>query len=281
MSKYNDEEIVNEKLLNANYIKQELHSGNHGKYILPHEQVIETPHEDYSESLIREKREKVPFWYENPNILLDPSHVYEFFPNETMSYEQKLNAITRVVILLTLLGFFLTQKFRILIIGGITILAILVLYKSQKKRDKVEGYENPVSEVLREKHITVPTDVFDEPSASNPFSNILLPDYEYNVNKKPAPPSFNENINEKILREAKQLVINQNKTQPDIADKLFKNLGDEYQFEQSMQRFVSQPGTTIPNNQSGFAEFCYSSMVSGKEGNLFAAARNKSNYNLY
>jgi hypothetical protein len=282
MSKYDNKEPINEKLLNENYMKQELHSGNHGKYLLPHEASIQTPNEDNSAKRLRAVAEKIPFWFDNPNILLNPNYVYEFFPNDTMTYEQKLNAITRVVIVLSILGFLLTQKIRILIIGAITIFAIFVLYHSQqKKKGTTEGYENPVTEVLNEKQIKVPADVFDEPDAGNPFSNVLIPDYEYRVNKKPAPPSFNENINAKILKEAKQMVINQNSTQPDIADKLFKNLGDEFEFEQSMRQFVSQPGTTIPNDQDGFSQFCYGSMISGKEGNLFSLARQKSNYNLY
>jgi hypothetical protein len=209
--------------------------------------------------------------------------MFELFPSESMTYNEKLNAISRTVILLSLIAFFLSQKIRILIIGGILLLAIFILHYTQnKKKSKTsEGYENPVTEVLRENKIQVPVDVFDEPTAENPFSNVMIPDYVYNVNKKPAPPSFNENINEKIMNQAKQMVINSNSTQPDIADKLFKNLGDEFDFEQSMRPFVSQPNTTTCSDQNGFANFCYGSMVSAKEGNLFAAARNKSNYNLY
>jgi hypothetical protein len=285
MSKYEDPEM-NEKILNSNYIQQELHSENNGKYLVPMVTggpmyTKETEKKETITGLTTPTSPKIPFWFDNPNILLNPMYVYEFFPSESMTYEQKLNAITRVVLVLTILGFVMTQKLRILIIGFITIVAILILYHSQKKTTKggfKEGYENPVSAVLQEKQIKVPTDVFDEPTANNPFSNILLPDYEYNVNKKPAPPSFD---NDKVLKEAKKMVIQLNHTQPDIADKLFKNLGDEYEFEQSMRQFVSQPGTTIPNDQEGFSQFCYGSMISAKEGNLFSLARNKSNYNLY
>jgi len=101
-----------------------------------------------------------------------------------------------------------------------------------------------------------------------------MTDYDYNPNKKPAPPAFNKNVNEKILEDAKQLVINSNPGQPDIADKLFKDLGEQYVFEQSLRPFHSNPNTTIPNDQEAFAEFCYGSMVSCKEGNPFACARN-------
>ena len=33
-----------------------------------------------------------------------------------------------------------------------------------------------------------------------------------------------------------------------------------------MRNFHSMPNTTIPNNQKGFAEFCYGNMQSCKDG---------------
>ena len=49
------------------------------------------------------KSKNIPFWGENPNVLFMPKYLMEFFPVEDMTYEQKLNAITRSVIILTLL----------------------------------------------------------------------------------------------------------------------------------------------------------------------------------
>ena len=105
--------------------------------------------------------------------------------------------------------------------------------------------------------------------------NLNVPNLiDYNPNKKPAPPAFNKNINDNILSEAKKLVSEANPDQPDIANKLFNDIGSELMFEQSLRPFTSNPSTTIPNDQAGFAEFCYGSMVSCKEGNQFACARN-------
>ena len=101
-----------------------------------------------------------------------------------------------------------------------------------------------------------------------------MSDYDYNPNRKPAAPSFNENINHDILGQAKQLVKNANPDQPDIADKLFKDLGDQLYFEQSLRPFNSNPSTTIPNDQGAFADFCFGGFISAKEGNSFALARN-------
>jgi hypothetical protein len=229
----------------------------------------------------------IPFWSENPNILLHREYAFEFFPTEDMTYNQKLNAVSRVVIILTLLSFVFTQNFRILFICLITLVAIYFLHRNHvgendakwsKSKDR-EGYQDRAATVLNGfppdvKHVFAPT------TAENPFENVLLPDYDYNPQKKPAPPSFNENIGDEILKQAKQLVLNANPDQPDLADKLFNDLGNQLVFEQSLQPFYSNPATTIPNDQEAFAEFCYGSMISCKEGNLFACARNLPNQAL-
>jgi hypothetical protein len=237
----------------------------------------------------------IPFWSKNPNIFFQYPYILEFFPIESMSYEQKLNAVSRSVIVLAILGFIFTHNFRLVIISIMTLFSIFVLYHFKEKEkiksengehephEKKEGLESFISpgNIIVKEH-SIPTDnVFDEPNASNPFGNVLIPDYEYNPNKKPAPPSFNSNINDEILKQAKKLVSELNPDQPDISDKLFRDLGEQYVFEQSLRQFTSNPSTTIPNDQTGFAEFAYGSMVSCKEGNLFACARNLPKYTNY
>jgi len=248
----------------------------HSEYILDNSGNINTIENssEYNQLL-------VPFWSENPNVFFQSQYIMEFFPIESMSYNQKLNAISRTVIFLTIISYLYSPNFRTLLIGVITLGAIFLLHyyhnkefeKSTGIKQKVEGFENPALEVLKG-HDTNPITTFDGPSSTNPFSNVLLPDYDFNPQKKPAPPCFNQNVNATILDKAKQLVIDQNPGQPDIADKLFTDLGEQFVFEQSLQPFYSNSATTIPNDQAGFADFCYGSMVSCKEGNLFACARN-------
>ena len=54
-----------------------------------------------------------------------------------------------------------------------------------------------------------------------------------------------------------------------IDKKLFKDLGEKFEFDRSMIPFNSAPNTHIPNDQHLFANFLYGDMVSGKEGNKF------------
>lgn len=233
----------------------------------------------------------IKFWSDNPNVLLQREYIFEFFPTETMTYEQKLNAISRIVIVLTLLGFAYSRSVRLIIISAITLASIYMLYhyksnedakmdmhKRDLEKNGAEGFEGPALDLLKQNNVPISDDMFMEPSPENPFSNVMLNDYDYNPNKKPAPAATKASVNAQIFKEAKQLVSNLNPDQPDIANKLFKDLGEQYVFEQSLRPFYSTASTTIPNDQTGFADFCYGSMISCKEGNQFACARNLSRH---
>ena len=228
----------------------------------------------------------VPFWGEDPNILFRGEYLYELFPVAHMSYNQKLNALSRTIILLTLISIMLSGFTRSVFIGFVTLAAVYILHhyhnkESLAKRQEKEGFDNPVEDLMQDENIVLEPEVFDAPKSSNPFSNVLMTDYDYNPDKKPAPPYFNQNVNEEILTSAKKMVQEINHDQPNIQDKLFRSLGEEMVFEQSLRPFHSTSSTTIPNDQQAFAEFCYGSMISCKEGNPFACARSLARHTNY
>ena len=253
---------------------------------------MDIPAEDnknITESTSRLSETKIPFWSENPNVLLNPTYITEFFPANDMTYNQKLNAITRTVIVATLAMGALTKNIRTLAFGILSILAIYLVHyyrdaekkKGEAKKDAFTGLDgqdgnsNPaLAAVGGELGNISPLEVFDTPTAQNPFSNVLITDVNGNTAKKPAPPAYNDQINKTILAAAKDAVMQANPDQPDISDKLFKDLGEQLTFEQSMRQFYSNPATSTPDDQKAFAEFCYGSMISCAEGNKFACARN-------
>ena len=236
---------------------------------------------------IKRVRRQIPFWGENPNVILQQPYLFEFFPSIGMTYEQKLNAITRSVLAYSIVSLIIAPTMSTLLFTIVTMGAIYMLYhyhqrenaKLEKKRAK-EGFsvDAVTQDLFKQHNMPVPEGIFTEPDSSNPFGNVLVTDYDYNPDKKPAPPAFNKNVEVDILKQAKQFVADANPDHPDIADKLFKDAGSELMFEQSLRPFTSNPSTTIPNDQSGFADFCYGSMISCKEGNQFACARNLSRY---
>ena len=83
------------------------------------------------------------FWLNNPNILLNKEYITDVWPTENLDYPEKLNAITRLIILLSLIGYFLTKSIKIPISALITIGIIVMLYKSkagksEKKNEKIK-----------------------------------------------------------------------------------------------------------------------------------------------
>jgi hypothetical protein len=244
------------------------------------------------------RKPSVPFWSDNPNILFQQPYLFELFPTETMTYNQKLNAITRLVILLTAIGYIFKQNARILAVSAMTILAIFLLHFAHMNEitkpqlDKAEGFQTtanilpvdiasngifiPDKNVLPQGNYNpaapVRTD-FIAPSAINPLNNVMLTDYEFNPNKQPAPPAFTKSVNDAILEKTKQEIASQYPTQPNIDKKLFHDLVDDFDFEQSMRPFYSTAITTIPNNQAAFANFCYGEMISCKEGDGIACGK--------
>ena len=239
-----------------------------------------------------EKMGSIPFWSEDPNILFQPPYLLEFFPTESMTYNQKLNAVTRSVILLIVIALVFNRSTRLLIVAAISILAIFFMHyvHMQKQgegfagsldRENVTGSPFADTESLSKAEALDPA-VFDVPvKSSNPLGNVLVPDYEFNPHKKQAPAADNKYVKDDILKQAKQMVIDQNPGNKDVANKLFNDLANDVIFEQSMQPFYSTASTTIPNDQAAFADFCYGSMVSCKElggGANFACGRNNPRY---
>ena len=200
------------------------------------------------------------FWLDNPSILFNKKKIMELWPQSEYSLECKLNAITRLVILLTILGYLFTRNMKILITGIITIGVVIILYKTQRKKKRLnkkmlkEGFTSPE---LYEKVKSS----FMKPTQKNPLMNVLLPEIQYNPQRKPAAPAFNPTVEKNINKK--------------VADpRLFLDLGDNIAFDQSMRNFYATANTTIPNDQKAFAEYCYGSMPSCRGGDYLQCSKN-------
>ena len=69
------------------------------------------------------------FWLSDPTILLNQQHILELWPNRNMDKNAKLNAISRLIILLTIIGLLYTREIKILITGIITLVVIVLVHK--------------------------------------------------------------------------------------------------------------------------------------------------------
>jgi len=74
----------------------------------------------------------IPFWSNDPSILFDKNEFMKIWPISNMSFEEKLNSISRMVILVSILGFLITININFLLICIITLSLIWLVYKIRK-----------------------------------------------------------------------------------------------------------------------------------------------------
>jgi hypothetical protein len=241
----------------------------------------------------------IQFWSNDPTILFNKEYIFELWPTTAMCYEQKLNSISRLIILLTILGYILTMSKRVIIVGVLTLLVIYVLFTIRKQKitkgmlenfdvqgnevtgmfdNKPKSFVNPVTldAVLRTE--------FKEGNKKNPFSNVLLTQINDDPNRKAAPPAFNVDVEEDITKNVKKAVQMMNPGIKNTNYQLFGDLWQKFQLDQSNRVFYSTPNTRVANDALAFGKFLYGYMPSAKEdtpdGNMQRVADNY-RYTLY
>ena len=242
-----------------------------------------------------------PFWSNEPTILFNSDNILQVWPQPAMSFEAKLNAISRFVIVLSILGFVFTMRPHFLVIGAITLAIILSMYKyrkqtiikgltenfsNQKEDKKDKKNKKNVRKITPTSFTTNPVTLdsvlrsdFHPTTKQNPFGNVLLTDIMDDPERKAAAPSFNPDVHEDITTAVKKQTQMLN---PDIIStnkQLYGDLKDNYDLDMSMQRFYSTANTRIDSDQGAFSTYLYGSMYSAKEDTPEGAMmRVKDNY---
>lgn len=216
------------------------------------------------------------FWTEQPSILFNNKLAFEIWPKSSMESNEKLNALTRLIIYLTILGYFITKNPNLFITSFVT-LCIIILLKYISKKTANTNKEMFTNHINSDEINNNKPQIFTPPTEENPLMNVTLPQITYDPKRPPAEPAYERNVEKKINDETMKMIDKNFDNDEAINKKLFSNLGDKLEFENfAMHNFNAMPNTQTPNDQEGFAEFCYGSMISAKEGNEFALARNES-----
>lgn len=233
-----------------------------------------------------------PFWYNDPTILFNKENILQFWPTQQMIFEAKLNAISRMVILMTVLGFIFTRNWNLVIIGIITLAIIFTLYKLRKQNIvyKKEGFSvNPSiqpsalspASMLKDP-VTLESVLrsnFHPTTKKNPFGNVLLTDINDTPNRLAAAPSFNPDVYDEIDSAVKKQTQMLNPSIINTNKQLYGDLKNLYDLDNSMMRFYSTPNSRVCNDQGAFASWLYSNMPSGKGDDADSAfARVQDNY---
>jgi hypothetical protein len=241
----------------------------------------------------------ITFWSNDPLILFNKEYIFEIMPKQGMSYEQKMNSITRLIIYLTFLGYIFTTSRKLIIVCLAILFVIFILYKVRQQQIINEGFHNINNTSNSYVHSSLPSSnkitnpqtletfsksEFKEGTKKNPFSNVLLTDIMDDPNRNAAPPAFNPEIDESITKNVKKSVQHMNPGIKNTDKQLFSDLTDNFYLDQSNRAFYSTANSRVSNDQGAFGNFLYGNMPSSKESNAGGAmqrVKDSYRYTLY
>jgi hypothetical protein len=251
--------------------------------------------------------EPVPFWLNRHSVLFDKDHFLEFYPTSSMNFGQKMNAITRSIIVVTFLLLIIKMEISVVFAGALAISLILILYRYRQQQlissatrstsNKKEPFttnndpnnahnKNPRKnrQYNREKMKDTTTNPitlekvlktnYYNSDKKNPLGNVLLTEIGDDPNRKSAPPAFNPDVYEDINSSVKKTIQYLNPSIKNTNKQLFGDLWQNYEFENSTMRpFFSTANTKVTQDQGAFAQYLYGNMPSCKEGDAFACIK--------
>lgn len=183
------------------------------------------------------------YWLNDPKILFDKNYITELWPSNIMTYTEKMNTLSRLIIILTIIGLLLFRKLSILIIGLIVLCILTYMYNQQLlkkgvnidtnevevKNNKKEGFTNMLPWKSTELNLKDAVKV----NYKNPLNNHLVTDSIGAENKiKRKTKMINSN---KLM----DVVRDNSETKNDI--EIQDNLVNNFIFDRNLRQFYNVP----------------------------------------
>lgn len=182
------------------------------------------------------------FWIDNFNELLKPVLV----PTDYMTIEEKLNTLTRLIVFICFILAIVLQESKIILLMIILVIIIIIVYQFQKRtQDNLDTF-------LDDNNIkVVENSVCTKPTKNNPFMNPSFVNMN-NADDEACP------INDKNIARSIDDIFNST---------IFRDSDDIYDRNTSKRQFYTVPASSIPNDQTKFANWLYNRGKSCKENN--------------
>jgi hypothetical protein len=213
------------------------------------------------------------FWLDNPHVLI--AQAAEFFPftkNDQRCTAAALNSFTRFGIYLGIVLTVVKMDVRWLLLGMIFAVFAGGAWKYMEGHGSIrEGFEGAEDE---SNYVTTGPSIVDtsqvnatytpdiigqagrtEPTAANPFMNVLMNEFTDNPDRAPA-----ANV---------QAVQIRSDLDSYFETMFYSDPGDTFQRTQSQREWVTMPSTTIPNDRDSYQNWLYRTAGrTCKEGDL-------------
>jgi hypothetical protein len=175
-------------------------------------------------------------WYEDPHEFLSFKNFTRILPLPNEPYAEQLNTVLRLALyyglLVTLFGRGYVMLWIPVIVAGITFL----LYRSFQRSPKPMVATSPLPD----------GESCTKPSKHNPFMNVLASDAR---SRNPACDPLDPNVKKKVSEK--------------FSGSMFYDIDDVWARNNAGRTFYTTPVTTVPNDQTSFAEWLYSGVRAG------------------
>jgi hypothetical protein len=201
---------------------------------------------------------RTPFWYNEPQILIKPSALFEFFPSRKYDMTRKLNALVRLSVYYGVIMYVYKKERRYLYLPFMVMAVTWVIHYKQAGSRTTHLMKDSINDQLTD--VVKLNDLETEcriPHKDNPFMNPPLQDYGSNQSPPKSCPSYN---NVGVQRRVDDL----------FNEDLYRDVTDVFGKNNSQRQFYTVPGSQIPNDQGSFAQWLYGTPPSCKEGNRVA-----------
>jgi hypothetical protein len=202
---------------------------------------------------------RTSFWYDDPGVLLRMNSVFEIFPSRKYHMTRKLNALVRLSVYYALIMYVYKKERKYLVIPLIACGVTWFVHSKQSDSVKQQVYKQSVNDQLKD--LVKLNDLQMEcqiPTKDNPFMNPTLADYGSDKPTVPkACPSYNN-------------VGAQRRVEDLFNEDLYRDVTDVFGKGNSQRQYYTVPGSQVPNDQGGFAQWLYGTPPTCKEGNRVA-----------
>jgi hypothetical protein len=167
----------------------------------------------------------------DPRNVFKSSDLLTFWPTATQTADQRVAATTRFILYAMVIVYIINRDARVFALGGIALAIVYYMWTTNMIKD---GSLRPTIGDARYSTIFRPNATL--PTTENSMGNVLLSDYVDNPDRPAA--AWYPSVRDKVQTAWSQI-------HP------FERLRD------AERNFYSMPATTIPNDQTGFAQAAY------------------------
>lgn len=189
------------------------------------------------------------FWSEDLLNFVNEKNYLEIIPTKDMTYAQQLNSISRFALYYSILLFIFKRDVSSIYVFLIIAAFTAFLYHFDNNKKQQEMFVMNKLGVMKNKQ----SSYCYKPTTDNPFMNVTYGDYKDFPNRPKAC-----NVADGKVKSTVNKYFDKN---------LYRDVDDVHHKNASDRQYYTNPVTTIPNDQEGFAKWLYATEKTCKEGN--------------